>query len=135
MLSAVQPMAPSCCLDLEIGILSSLLLQVLDNDVSKGLCPAHKIVCVVVDECHRAVGNAPVVNALRGIHSTRGAALRVIGLSATPGSVPEKIQEVIKNLQITRLRFYSNQHEEVRLFRHKISEDVHVVKVRNRFSL
>lgn len=107
----------------------------LDNDVSKGLCPADKIVCVIVDECHRAVGNAPIVNALRGIHSTRGAALRVIGLSATPGSVPEKIQEVIKNLQITRLRFYSNQHEEVRLFRHKISEDVHVVKVRNIFCL
>jgi ERCC4-related helicase len=97
--------------------------------VSKGLCPANKVVCLVVDECHRAIGNAPIVNALRGIHTTRGAALRVIGLSATPGSQPEKIQEVIKNLRITQVRFYSNQHEEVKLFRHKITEDVHVVKV------
>lgn len=106
-----------------------MLLQVLDNDVSKGLCPANKVVCLIVDECHRAVGNAPVVNALRGIHTTRGAALRVIGLSATPGSQPEKIQEVIKNLRISRVRFYSHQHAEVKLYRHRISEDVRTVKV------
>jgi ERCC4-related helicase len=31
-----------------------LLLQCLQNDLKKGTCPAHQLVCLVVDECHMA---------------------------------------------------------------------------------
>lgn len=31
--------------------------QVLDNDLSRGTCPAKLIRCLVLDEAHRALGN------------------------------------------------------------------------------
>ena len=31
--------------------------QVIQNDLSRGSCPADSIVCLVVDEAHRALGN------------------------------------------------------------------------------
>lgn len=31
--------------------------QVLTNDLSRGICPADDVKCVVVDEAHKALGN------------------------------------------------------------------------------
>ena len=31
--------------------------QVMQNDLTTGICPAHKVCCVVFDEAHRALGN------------------------------------------------------------------------------
>lgn len=53
-------------------------------------CP-RRLVCVVVDECHRAVGDAPAAKACGAIRSDR-ATCRIIGLSATPGSTAEAVQ-------------------------------------------
>ncbi len=56
-----------------------------------GICPAQQIVCVVVDECHRATGKSEIVPAL-GYLRSQGVKFRVLGLSATPGSKKESIQ-------------------------------------------
>ena len=50
-----------------------------------------KVVCVVVDECHRAAGKSDVVEAIRHMREA-GCKFRVVGLSATPGSKKEAIQ-------------------------------------------
>ena len=31
--------------------------QVMQNDLSRGTCPAHDVCCVVFDEAHKALGN------------------------------------------------------------------------------
>lgn len=31
--------------------------QVMQNDLSRGACPAHDVCCVVFDEAHKALGN------------------------------------------------------------------------------
>ena len=46
---------------------------------------------MVVDECHRAVGNASMAKAVAQLRQAR-ARFRVLGLSATPGSSHEAIQ-------------------------------------------
>lgn len=33
--------------------------DILKNDIATAICPEASIVCVVVDECHRCVGDAP----------------------------------------------------------------------------
>jgi hypothetical protein len=38
-----------------------LLLQLLLQDLKTGVCPAHEVACLVMDECHRW---APVFNTL-----------------------------------------------------------------------
>jgi fanconi anemia group M protein len=55
------------------------------------VCPAEKLVCVAVDECHRATGNADVVKAIKKLREAKYR-FRVLGLSATPGSKQETIQ-------------------------------------------
>lgn len=49
------------------------------------------IVCLVVDECHRAVGNAAMAKAVSQLRKAR-VQFRLLGLSATPGSTHEAIQ-------------------------------------------
>ena len=39
--------------------------QVVDNDIQQGRCNARDIVCVVVDEAHRATGNYAYVKVVR----------------------------------------------------------------------
>ena len=56
-----------------------------------GICPHKKIVCLVVDECHRAKGNSDIVLAVKKMREERSK-FRVLGLSATPGSSNEAIQ-------------------------------------------
>ena len=56
-----------------------------------GICPYEKITCVVVDECHRAVGNDGAVLSIAKMRQDQGK-FRVLGLSATPGSKREAIQ-------------------------------------------
>lgn len=69
-----------------------------------GICPHKKIVCLVVDECHRAKGNSDVVLAVKKLRGDK-CKFRVLGLSATPGSSNEAIQVM---LVIPRVHFTMN---------------------------
>jgi hypothetical protein len=76
--------------------------QTLANDMETGVCPAHEIVCVVVDEAHKATGNHAYVQ-VASMLSRRSGGFRLLALSATPGQNVEKIQEVVTKLRIHRL--------------------------------
>ena len=56
-----------------------------------GICPAEKVTCIVVDECHRATGKTDIVLALRAM-AAENYKFRVLGLSATPGRDRAAIQ-------------------------------------------
>ena len=59
-----------------------------------GICPHKKVVCLVVDECHRARGHNDVVMAVKKMREDK-CKFRVLGLSATPGGSNEAIQVCI----------------------------------------
>ena len=61
-----------------------------------GICPREQVVCVVVDECHRATGKQDIVQAIKQMKED-GCKFRVVGLSATPGSKKEAIQVMYCN--------------------------------------
>lgn len=50
-----------------------------------------EFVCVVVDECHKSVGNYATVKAVQFLRAN-GVQFRVLGLSATPGRTKKAIQ-------------------------------------------
>ena len=79
--------------------------QAFRNDLSLGVAPAHRIVCVVVDECHRCVGRSDGAVALRTLAEKLGVAARVVGLSATPGSTRAAVQEVLATTNAARIEF------------------------------
>ncbi|KAH8144759.1 uncharacterized protein LAJ45_11260 [Morchella importuna] len=76
--------------------------QTMQNDISRGICNPKRIVCLVIDEAHKATGNyafATVVNQIRKANTS----LRVLALTATPGATIDKVQEVIDSLGIARV--------------------------------
>jgi ATP-dependent DNA helicase MPH1 len=76
--------------------------QTLQNDLKSGLCDPKRIVCLVIDEAHRGTGNYAYGECVKYILE-RNPSLRILALSATPGSSVEAVQNVIKTLSIARI--------------------------------
>ncbi|KAG0260623.1 hypothetical protein BG011_001752 [Mortierella polycephala] len=76
--------------------------QIAQNDIKSGICPADEIVCLIVDEAHRATGRhaySEVVRLLDPLNRD----IRVMALTATPGTDIKAVQQVIKNLKIAKI--------------------------------
>ena len=65
----------------------------MQNDLSSGICPAKEIVCCVIDEAHKALGNYAYTQVVREL-VVNSVKFRVLALSATPGDDLTAIQEV-----------------------------------------
>lgn len=100
--------------------------QTLVNDIESGRCPAERIACIVVDEAHHATGQHAYVTSIAAIrkHTTF---FRVIGLSATPGSSINAVQEVITNLHIARMLVKDSSDADVKPYVFNTKTDVVVV--------
>ena len=94
--------------------------QTVQNDIRHGLLPAAQVVCLVVDECHRAVGRYASAGLVADLRTYGGdaARFRVLGLSATPGSSHEAVQQVVSNLNIARVEFREDTDPDVAPFTH-----------------
>ncbi|EKX48090.1 hypothetical protein GUITHDRAFT_52228, partial [Guillardia theta CCMP2712] len=87
--------------------------QILDNDICRGDCPAEKVVLLVVDEAHRAIGRHAIVKSVEQLNHRVSAGLRILALTATPGSKLERIQNVISNLMISNLEIKNEEDEDI----------------------
>ncbi|KAL3808754.1 hypothetical protein ACHAXA_010947 [Cyclostephanos tholiformis] len=101
--------------------------QTLVKDIEEGRCDASLIVCVVMDEAHRATGehaNSVLVRLIDG----SGARYRLLGLSATPGTDIKSIQAVCSRLNISRIESRAEDDPDVRGYIHHREEEVIVVR-------
>ncbi|CAA6663830.1 unnamed protein product [Spirodela intermedia] len=88
--------------------------QVLEKDILSGICPVKQLICLVIDEAHRAMGNYSYCVALM----TLPVQLRVLALTATPGSKQKTIQNVIDNLHISTLEYRNENDNDVSPYIH-----------------
>ncbi|KAL5973593.1 hypothetical protein ACLOJK_030246 [Asimina triloba] len=86
--------------------------QVLEKDIQSGTCLVKQVVCLVIDEAHRATGNYSYCVAVRELMAAL-VQLRILALTATPGSKQVSIQNVIDNLRISTLEYRSDTHHDV----------------------
>jgi len=100
--------------------------QAFANDLRVGAAPAGRITCVVVDECHRAVGKAGAAAAVRRL-AAGGSKCRVVGLSATPGATREAVQEVVTTLGAARIEHRAEGDADLAPFVHARAADTVVV--------
>jgi ERCC4-related helicase len=100
--------------------------QTFWNDVKKGICPYEKVTCIVIDECHRSVGDADTVLCIKFFKQKR-MKFRVLALSATPGSTVPRVQEVIDNLMISSVQCRTETDPQVKEFVFKKAVDVEIV--------
>ncbi|MBP1928177.1 Fanconi anemia group M protein [Methanolinea mesophila] len=73
--------------------------QVIKNDVIAGSYTLDDVTLMIVDECHRAVGNYPYVFLARRYLDTAKSP-RILAMTASPGGRDERVDEVCVNLGI-----------------------------------
>ncbi|KAK3844377.1 MAG: hypothetical protein J3R72DRAFT_77715 [Linnemannia gamsii] len=99
--------------------------QILNNDLKSGLCPAADLVCLVVDEAHRATGNYAYAQVIRELEPVNRD-VRILALSATPGSDIKAVQKVVTNLKIAKIESRTEDSMDLQayVFKRNISEVV-----------
>lgn len=86
--------------------------QVIKNDLIAGSYTLEDVTLLIVDECHRAVGNyAYVFIAKRYLASAKNPL--VLAMTASPGGKVEKVDEVIENLGIQMVETRSEHDSDV----------------------
>ncbi|XP_077180259.1 Fanconi anemia group M protein isoform X2 [Paroedura picta] len=86
--------------------------QIMVNDLTRGMCPAAEIKCLVIDEAHKALGNHAYCQVVRELCKYTQQ-FRILALSATPGSDTKAVQQVISNLLISHIELYSEDSPEI----------------------
>ncbi|KAL9173437.1 hypothetical protein ABFS82_03G114100 [Erythranthe guttata] len=92
--------------------------QVLEKDIHSGSCLVKHLVCLVIDEAHRAMGNFAYCGVVRELMDT-SVQLRILALTATPGAKQQTIQHVINNLQISTLEYRDESDPDVLRYVHE----------------
>ncbi len=87
--------------------------QVIKNDLIAGRYTLDDVTLMVVDECHRAVGNYAYVFLARRYLSSADKPL-ILAMTASPGGVQEKVQEVCSNLGIEHVETRTANDSDVR---------------------
>lgn len=101
--------------------------QTLVKDIQEGRCDAKQIVCVVMDEAHRATGDHAYSVLVRLIEQS-SAKFRLLGLSATPGTDIKSIQAVLDTLKISRIEARTESDPIVKQYIHHREEEIIVIK-------
>uniref|UniRef100_A0A0A0LMN2 Helicase ATP-binding domain-containing protein n=1 Tax=Cucumis sativus TaxID=3659 RepID=A0A0A0LMN2_CUCSA len=91
--------------------------QVLEKDIQSGTCLMKYLVCLVIDEAHRALGNYSYCVAVRELTKIP-VPLRILALTATPGSKHQGIQQIIDNLHISTLQYRDESDHDVSPYVH-----------------
>ena len=92
--------------------------QVIKNDCLAGRYSLADVVLLIVDECHRAVGNYAYVFLAEHYCSTAREPL-LLAMTASPGGDQAKVQEVCTNLHIEAVETRVETDEDVRPYIHE----------------
>jgi len=93
--------------------------QVLQNDIISNQYSLDDVSLIIFDECHRAVGDyAYCFLAKKYIDSSEHS--QILGLTASPGSTEEKINEIRQNLFIDHLEIRTEKDGDVKPYVHNV---------------
>ena len=101
--------------------------QTIENDLIAGNIDLKEVSLIIFDECHRATGEYAYVFIADRYQKT-GKNKLVLGLTASPGSQQEKIQEIIQNLNIEGVEIKTDQDWDVRPYVEKL--DIEWIRIK-----
>lgn len=92
--------------------------QTVNNDLKSGILDAKSIVCLVIDEAHRSTGNQAYAEVVKFI-SRFNNSFRILALTATPSSTVEGVQEIIDNLNLSKVEIRTEESMDIKPYIHK----------------
>lgn len=101
--------------------------QVIENDLLSRRIDLKDVSLIIFDEAHRGVGNYAYVY-IAGRYSREAERPLVLGITASPGSQSEKIEEICSNLGFGKIETKTEADPDVRPFVHH--RDIEWVKVK-----
>ncbi|CCF60463.1 hypothetical protein KAFR_0K01070 [Kazachstania africana CBS 2517] len=100
--------------------------QVVENDLKRGVLNPKDIVCLVIDEAHRATGSYAYTNVVKFMDRFVSS-YRILALTATPGAALENVQEVINNLNISKIEIRTEESMDIaKYMKHREKEQIQV---------
>jgi Fanconi anemia group M protein len=100
--------------------------QVVKNDLIAGRYTLRDVTLMIVDECHRAVGNYAYVFLAQRYLGTADRPL-ILAMTASPGGAEEKVAEVCTNLGITHIESRTDDDPDVRPYVYE--RDVEIISI------
>eukprot|EP01084_Bolivina_argentea_P115530 205433_1 len=97
--------------------------QTLKSDLQRSTVPIKKFVCVVIDEAHKAQGEHSYHTMIRDLLS-QNPHVRILALTATPGSTQEAIQSLIDNLRLSKMVIKYNDDPDIKRYRFKTNTEI-----------
>lgn len=106
--------------------------QAIENDIISGRLSFKDFSLVIFDEAHRAIGDYSYVF-LASRYQKQAENGKVLGLTASPGSNSEKIQDVCKNLFIENIEIKTPQDLDVKPYTNEIQIEWQTVNLSEEF--
>ncbi|KAF9036451.1 P-loop containing nucleoside triphosphate hydrolase protein [Hymenopellis radicata] len=106
--------------------------QTLINDLVSENCDVSKIILIVIDEAHRATGDYAYNQVIRFMMA-KNPHFRVLALTATPGSNPEAVQNLIDGLHISRIEIRDENSLDLKQYIHEKKVEQHIIKMTEEF--
>ncbi|KAM6497919.1 hypothetical protein JOM56_005867 [Amanita muscaria] len=100
--------------------------QTLRNDLYEDTCDAMDIILLVIDEAHRATGGYAYNEVMRFLMA-KNPHFRVLALTATPGSTPEAVQNLIDGLHISHVEIRDENSIDIRQYLHEKHVEQHII--------
>lgn len=101
--------------------------QVIENDLLSRRIDLKDVALIIFDEAHRGVGNYAYVY-IAERYSREAPSPLVLGITASPGSQSDKIEEICTNLRIASIQARTDQDSDVAPFIHH--REIEWVKVK-----
>jgi Fanconi anemia group M protein len=106
--------------------------QVLQNDLISDLYSIKEVSLIIFDECHRAVGDYAYCFIAKK-YKENGDSHQILGLTASPGSTQEKINEIKGNLFIDHIEIRTDKDIDVKPYIQKVDNQWMKVKLPTEF--
>ncbi len=100
--------------------------QCIANDVRKGLYNLSEVSLLVIDEAHRCLKNYDYTF-VANTYKSQSLNQRILGLTASPGSEKERVQQICKNLDIEKLEVRNRDSEDVKPYLQELNIEKHEV--------
>ncbi len=100
--------------------------QVIKNDILAGRYSLKDVTLMIIDECHRAVGNYAYVF-LAEQYRNQAKNGRILAMTASPGGQQEKVREVCANIGIDQVEIRNENDPDVRPYIHE--RDIEIISV------